>query len=466
MIDGWDNWVNMLLKISNIYFLRNVVILVSGILILSAILFFIAQYFSDLDNLFVLIFGILLIFAISSVALNVLLVHQSKSSVKEVRSSISGILDSYPEYPVPTSESNSIDELTGVLDDFSLVMSEKINSLSSEKNTLSALLDTMGDGVIVTDEDSVITLFNRTAQAIFNLEYSNCIGLRLAEVIRDFQIIQLHSNCSIHREVRQAEIEIPEIRRYLSVTATPLGGQSDEGVLMNIHDLTNIRLLENTRKEFVSNVSHELRSPLASVKALVETLGGGALQDSKVASDFVERIDRDVDRMTFLVADLLELSRLESGREEWVKEILQIQTVIEESISIVIDQIGQDLPIQSMVDPELRVVGNEEKITQILVNLLENAAKFTPSNRNVIINARKKGVFLEISVRDTGIGIASEHLPHLFERFYKVDRARRAEGTGLGLAIVKHIVQAHGGESYVDSIEGEGSTFYFTLPVP
>jgi len=180
----------------------------------------------------------------------------------------------------------------------------------------------------------------------------------------------------------------------------------------------------------------------------------------------VERIDRDVDRMTFLVADLLELSRLESGREEWVKEILQIQTVIQESISIVIDQIGQDLPIQSMVDPELRVVGNEEKITQILVNLLENAAKFTPSNRNVIINARKKGVFLEISVRDTGIGIASEHLPHLFERFYKVDRSRRAEGTGLGLAIVKHIVQAHGGESYVDSIEGEGSTFYFTLPVP
>ncbi|PZC42504.1 MAG: two-component system, OmpR family, phosphate regulon sensor histidine kinase PhoR [Chloroflexi bacterium] len=466
MIDGWDNWVNMLLKISNLYLLRNIVILVLVILILIAILFFIAQYFPDLANLFVLIFGILLISVISSVVLNVMLVHQSKSSVKEVRSSISGILGSYPEYPVSTSESNSIDELTGVLDEFSLVMSEKFNSLSSEKNTLSALLDTMGDGVIVTDEDSVITLFNRTAQGIFNLEYSNCIGLRVAEVIRDFQIIQLHSNCSIHREVRQAEIEIPEIRRYLSVTATPLGDQSDEGVLMNIHDLTNIRLLENTRKEFVSNVSHELRSPLASVKALVGTLRGGALQDSKVASDFVERIDRDVDRMTLLVADLLELSRLESGREEWVKETLQIQDVIRESISIVINQIGQDLPIQSIADPELKVIGNEEKITQILVNLLENAVKFTPSNGNVTINAREKGVFLEVSVRDTGIGIAPEHLPHLFERFYKVDRSRRAEGTGLGLAIVKHIVQAHGGEAYADSIEGEGSTFYFTLPVP
>ena len=277
MIDGWDNWVNMLLKISGLYCLRNVVILVSVILILSAILFFIAQYFPDLDNLFVLIFGILLIFVISSSALTVLLVQQSKSSVKEVWSSISGIFGSYPEYPVRTSESNSIEELTGVLDEFSLDMSEKISSLSSEKNTLSALLDTMGDGVIVTDDDSVITLFNRTAQAIFNLEYSNCIGLRLAEVIRDFQIIQLHSNCSIYREVRQAEIEIPEIRRYLSVTATPLGAQSEEGVLMNIHDLTNIRLLENTRKEFVSNVSHELRSTLASVKALVGTLRGGAL---------------------------------------------------------------------------------------------------------------------------------------------------------------------------------------------
>jgi two-component system phosphate regulon sensor histidine kinase PhoR len=323
----------------------------------------------------------------------------------------------------------------------------------------------MGDGVIVTDENGTITLLNKTAQAIFNLENSTYLGLRLADVIRDFEIIRMASDCFEWKESRQDEIEIPEIRRYLSVTTTPVGSGSEAGVLITVHDLTNIRQLENTRKEFVSNVSHELRSPLASVKAMIGTLENGAYEDRRIAGDFLKRIDRDVDRMTSLVADLLELSRLESGQENIELEPVEVRSLVAETISIILDQIENCPTISSNIADTVEVLGDKQKITQILINLLQNSAKFTSDEGKVTVSAKSDEEFLEISVQDTGSGIGTEHLPHLFERFYKVDRSRRDGGTGLGLAIVKHIVQAHGGVVYVDSVEGEGSNFHFTLPL-
>ena len=206
------------------------------------------------------------------------------------------------------------------------------------------VLDSDGNKIVdvpahkVTDEDGNITLLNKTAQQIFNLENSEYLGLRLSDVIRDFEIIQMASDCVDIEESIQDEIEIPEVRRYLSVTATPIGSGSGGGVLITVHDLTNIRQLENTRKEFVSNVSHELRSPLASVKAMVGTLESGALEDKKAAIDFIDRIDKDVDRMTSLVTDLLELSRLESGQEDIELEPVELRSLVNESISMVTNQ--------------------------------------------------------------------------------------------------------------------------------
>ena len=333
------------------------------------------------------------------------------------------------------------------------------------------VLDSDGNKIVdvpahkVTDEDGNITLLNKTAQQIFNLENSEYLGLRLSDVIRDFEIIQMASDCVDIEESIQDEIEIPEVRRYLSVTATPIGSGSGGGVLITVHDLTNIRQLENTRKEFVSNVSHELRSPLASVKAMVGSLESGALEDKKAANDFIARIDKDVDRMTSLVSDLLELSRLESGQEDIELEPVELRSLVDDSISMVTNQVLDGPDILSKIFENVEILGNKQKVTQILLNLLQNSVKFTPSGGTITVEARSNGGFVEVSVLDTGIGIAAEHLPHLFERFYKVDKARRDGGTGLGLAIVKHIVQAHGGAVYADSVEGEGSAFYFTVPL-
>ena len=166
-----------------------------------------------------------------------------------------------------------------------------------------------------------------------------------------------------------------------------------------------------------------------------------------------------------MVTDLLELSRLESGQEDIELEPVELRSLVNESISMVTNQMLDGPEISSKIFENVEILGNKQKITQILINLLQNSVKFTPSRGTISVEAKPSGDYIEVSVIDTGVGIASEHLPHLFERFYKVDKARRDGGTGLGLAIVKHIVQAHGGAVYADSVEGEGSAFYFTVPL-
>ena len=386
-------------------------------------------------------------------------------SMNKLINGISLISEGYLDHRVPAISRDETLDLSNAFNQMAETVSATIHTLSSERNTLSALLDTMADGVIVTNEDGNITLLNKMAKQIFNLENSEYLGLRLADSIRDFEIIQMASDCVDIEESIQDEIEIPEVRRYLSVTATPIGYGSGGGVLITVHDLTNIRQLENTRKEFVSNVSHELRSPLASIKAMVGTLESGALEDKKAATDFIDRIDKDVDRMTSLVSDLLELSRLESGQENIELEPVELRSLVNESISMVTNQMLDGPDISSKILENVEILGNKQKITQILINLLQNSVKFTPTGGTISVEARPNDGYIEVSVLDTGIGISSEHLPHLFERFYKVDKARRDGGTGLGLAIVKHIVQAHGGTVYADSVEGEGSAFHFTMPL-
>ena len=281
---------------------------------------------------------VILVGLMTTFAALVVIIYTSRRINRAINKLITGvslISEGNLDHRVTSISKDETSELSNAFNHMAETISGTVIALSSERNTLSALLDTMGDGVIVTDENGTITLLNKTAQAIFNLDNSKYLGLRLADVIRDFEIIRMASNCVEWKESIQDEIEIPEIRRYLSVTTTPVGSGSEVGVLITVHDLTNIRQLENTRKEFVSNVSHELRSPLASLKAMVGTLENGAYEDRKIASDFLTRIDRDVDRMTSLVADLLELSRLESGQENIELEAVEVKALVAETISII-----------------------------------------------------------------------------------------------------------------------------------
>jgi two-component system phosphate regulon sensor histidine kinase PhoR len=261
---------------------------------------------------------------------------------------------------------------------------------------------------------------------------------------------------------------------FLQVTITPYEEDLIMGYLVLLQDLTQVRHLQTVRRDFISNISHELRTPLASLKAVVETLQDGALDDPPAANRFLRRAAGEIDTLTQMVEELLELSRIESGQVP-----LNVQeTAVSDLLLIPLDRlrhqaIRKNIELSLDVTANLpKVLADEERIQRVVTNLIHNAIKFTPENGSVQISARRKEEFpheIYISVKDSGMGISTEDLSRIFERFYKSDRARTRNrhnsSTGLGLAISRHIVQAHNGRIGVHSTEGKGSTFYFTLPI-
>ena len=344
--------------------------------------------------------------------------------------------------------------------------------LADHREQLTAVLDTMADGVILVDPENRIALSNPAAHEMLAIEAP--IGTPLSSILRDHELRDLLALCRDSGERQHAELSLSSPRRSLSATATPITAEPGEtepdepaaSVLLTLHDLTPIRQLETTRREFVANVSHELRNPLASVKAMVETLEGGAVSDSAAAPDFLARINREVDRMNAMVNDLLELSRIEYGQSGLHREPVDAAATIAAVRTDMEHRIAETgVAVTVSVPGAVVALGDEEKLRQVVANLLDNALKFTPRGGTIELHAsdsERDGVLVQ--VRDSGPGIAPEHLPHLFERFYKADRSRRDRGTGLGLAIAKHIVELHGGEIGVESSQGAGSTFWFTLP--
>jgi two-component system phosphate regulon sensor histidine kinase PhoR len=254
--------------------------------------------------------------------------------------------------------------------------------------------------------------------------------------------------------------------------------------MLLFQNLTQQRFLENVRRDFISNLSHELRTPLASLKALTETLQEGALEDPPAAQRFLQRMDAEVDALSQMVSELLELARIESGRVPLQMQPLSPGDVVSnavERLSVQAERADLEIILDCPDDlPE--IFADPPRLEQVLVNLLHNAIKFTPAGGKILLTtrvadasgmpppiypsetiSRKSGVLF--SVQDTGVGIPSDDLPRIFERFYKADRARSSGGTGLGLAIARHSVEAHGGRIWAESVEGQGSTFYFYIPL-
>ncbi|MEA3345019.1 MAG: ATP-binding protein [Chloroflexota bacterium] len=260
-------------------------------------------------------------------------------------------------------------------------------------------------------------------------------------------------------------VEMDRQGLFLQVIVTPLQEAEPQACLIILQDLTRVRRLETIRRDFISNISHELRTPLASLKALVDTLRGGALEDPPAAQRFLNHMETEVDALTQMVRELLELSRIESGRAAFRLEPVVVADVVlppVERLQPQAERAGLQLTVDLPGDLP-PVLADAERIQQVVTNLVHNAIKFTPSGGMVMLSAESIGEEVVISVRDTGVGIPADDLPRIFERFYKADRARSGGGTGLGLAIAKHIVQAHDGRIWVESTEGQGSTFSFTL---
>ena len=285
------------------------------------------------------------------------------------------------------------------------------------------------------------------------------------EVLHQPRLIETWQRSRETGETQEESVELPARRRFLQLVVLP--DRQAGGSLLLVQDLTRVRRLETVRQDFISNISHELRTPLASLKALTETLRDGALEDPKAAPRFLGRIETEVDALTQMATELLELSRIESGQVPLQRKAVPAEALLLSAAERMHAQVERAGLILRLDPPQAitEVWADPPRLEQVLVNLIHNAVKFTPPGGEVVLAAQTEPGFVRFSVRDSGVGIPADDLERIFERFYKADRARSGGGTGLGLSISRHLVEAHGGRIWAESTEGQGSTFYFTIPV-
>lgn len=369
--------------------------------------------------------------------------------------------------PVRLSASVEVEELAEVLGKAATRLRNALVSLSSERNTMQAMLESMEDGILLTDRHGTVMLVNRAAGRMLRIAQGRAIGRSFMGVVLDHELRDLLARCLESDEQQTAQIETGPGKRVLQVVATPVEVEGGPLGLVVLHDLTDVRRAEQVRREFVGNVSHELRTPLASLKLLVETLQEGAIHDDEAAQGFLERMQIEVDGMAQLVHELLELSRIESGHLPLAREPVALGAVIARAVDRLRPQAERaGLQIEVSVPEELPLVlVDQERVGQVLLNLLHNAIKFTPPPGKISVAAEQRNAEVAVQVADTGEGIPPDDLERIFVRFYKADKARSSGGTGLGLAIAKHLVQAHGGNIWAENRPGRGAVFTFTLPV-
>jgi two-component system phosphate regulon sensor histidine kinase PhoR len=336
-----------------------------------------------------------------------------------------------------------------------------------EKESLQLVLNQITDGIIMVNDLGDINSINPAAEVIFNIDKEQALGHSLAEVVRHHQWINIYRSCRENLKETSGTLEIPSQKIFLQGIAIPLEESLPGYTLLVFQDLSKIKQLETTRQDFISNISHELRTPLASIKALTDTLQEGALEDPKAARRFLARMDTEVDALTQMVTELLELSRIESGQVP-----LNLVPVSPKSL---LDRVGERMGAQAGrkkiilemdIDDSLpEIQADQRRLEQVLVNLLHNAIKFSDPADKIIIEATNNKTEVVFSVKDFGTGISEVDLERIFERFYKTDQARSSGGTGLGLSIAKHVIEAHQGKIWAESALNEGSTFYFSLPI-
>jgi two-component system phosphate regulon sensor histidine kinase PhoR len=347
-----------------------------------------------------------------------------------------------------------------------------IREISTEKSKIEAILASMSDALLAVDQVGRLLLLNRAAAEMFSKQQEEVIGRYLLEVVRNHQMDKVVRTILETGKPIELELKLfPTARQIFKIYGAPILNEQRRvaGAVLLIRNVTEIRRLEQLRTEFVANVSHELRTPLTSIRGFVETLLEGAMEDKKLGRRFLEIINNEAQRLQRLVDDLLALSQLENrprARAGKSAELIKALDKILEVVKPMAAEKGISLEVKVPADlPPLAI--DENSLGQVLVNLLDNAVKYTPPGGKVVVAAMMVDTGVRVEVSDTGIGIPPESLERVFERFYRADKARSREmgGTGLGLAIVKHIIESHQGSVGVTSGVGKGSTFSCTLPV-
>ncbi|MDQ3364453.1 MAG: ATP-binding protein [Myxococcota bacterium] len=333
-------------------------------------------------------------------------------------------------------------------------------ALARERVLLAAVADGLNQGVIAVDADHKIELLNDAARKMLGVS-SSPVGEPLIEFVRVPELFELLAS----DEAATAEVQLVGASRTLIKVAPKWGG---DGRVLLLEDVTAMRRLENVRRDFVANVSHELRTPVAVIRANAETLLAGAKDDPVMGPKLIDGLHRNAERLARILADLLDLSRLEAGQYRLEIGRVRVQSAVEQALTAVETKAAsRGVTVTVAVPPDLQVHADAKALDQILVNLLDNAVKYTRPEGHVWIDAKIEADSLRIEVRDDGPGIADKHRQRVFERFYRLDpsRARDAGGTGLGLSIVKHLVQSMGGEVGVEPNRPQGSIFWLRLPL-
>ncbi|MCB0200773.1 MAG: HAMP domain-containing protein [Caldilineae bacterium] len=366
-------------------------------------------------------------------------------------------------------------------------LEDKVTRVTRERSRLEAILGNLADGIIIADPRGEVRLINPAATKLLKTTQAAARGSSFARVVRHHQIIDLWQKCRASGQIQVGAVEIDRQGIFWQVIIATFQETDAQGYLVIIQDLSRIRRLETVRRDFVSNISHELRTPLASLRALTETLRDGALDDPPAAERFLDRMETEIDSLTQMAEELLELSRIESGQAPLRLKPSDVADIVlppVERLSTQAERFGIQLDVE--IAPDLpAVLADVERLRQVVSNLVHNAIKFTPTGGSVAVRAyagRQDQLpraarpanelvagpwpLVIVEVTDTGYGISERDLPRIFERFYKADRSRgRTGGTGLGLSIARHQVESHKGVIWAESIEGRGSTFRFTIPV-
>lgn len=336
-------------------------------------------------------------------------------------------------------------------------LADQARDAADHRDVREAILDAMEEGVLLLAADgSPLFSNNSLATHLGTVPHS-------AEAIRPLDLQACVLRAMATGEVERAEVEIGSPARWLRATTLPTG--SDGTVLLVVRDITQARQLLATRRDFVANASHELKTPVASIRAAAETLRLGAINDPPAAMRFTEQLERESIRLSRIIADLLDLSRLESGSE--LGDDVHLNAVAADEVERLEDMaLEHEVALLLQTEPVPRVRGSARDLALLVRNLIDNAIRYTPSGGEVAVTVGSEGRRVLLRVADTGVGIPQRDLPRIFERFYRVDQARSREtgGTGLGLAIVRHVCENHGGEVTVTSELGSGTTFEVRLP--
>ena len=396
-----------------------------------------------------------------------LIARTTTRPIRQLNRASKGIAAGQLGQKITVQTKDEIGQLAQSFNEMSSNLKTTMGAISTEKAKLDNVLSNMADGVIMTNADGNVVLANPAAGKLFGFKEADAVNKPIIEVVHDHEVDEVLKLCLKTSSEKTTQFESGIAKRFLRAIAVPIDKDGRlSGALLLFQDLTELKNLQTMRRELVGNISHELRTPITGIKAMAETLRDGAIDDRKAAQNFLSRIVGEADRLTQIVTELTQLSRIETGQAELKMESINLNALIGDVIKemnplaerqqvALIKELSPDIPL---------VQADKDRIQQTIINLVHNAIKFNKPGGKVIISTSNDSKSVTVSVADNGIGISKDDLPHVFERFYKVDKARTGGGSGLGLAIAKHTIQAHSGEIRAQSEVGKGSTFTFSLP--